>query len=65
MVSCKISMLIASYPDKSIFGLLKGGASVQGGSNEEMDKVDCVSAVVEDMVMKKIIPTIKTKAGVP
>jgi hypothetical protein len=64
MVSCKISMLIASYPDKAMFGFLKGGASVQGGSNEETDKVDCVSAVVEDMVMKKIIPTIKTKAGI-
>ena len=64
MVSCKISMLIASYPDKAMFGFLKGGASVQGGSNVETDKVDCVSAVVEDMVMKKIIPTIKTKAGI-
>ena len=51
MVSCKISMLIASYPDKAMFGFLKGGASVQGGSNEETDKVDCVSAVVEDMVI--------------
>jgi hypothetical protein len=64
MVSCKISMLIASYPDKAMFGFLKGGASVEGGNNEETDKIDCVSAVVEDMVMKKIIPTIKTKAGI-
>jgi hypothetical protein len=65
MVSCKISMLIATYPDKSMFGFLKGGASVQGGTNEALDKADCVSAVIEDMVMKKIIPAIKTKAGLP
>jgi hypothetical protein len=48
-----------------MFGFLKGGASVQGGSNEDLDKADCVSAVIEDMVMKKIIPAIKTKAGLP
>jgi hypothetical protein len=28
-VSCKINMLLASFPDRSIFGLLNGGASVQ------------------------------------
>jgi hypothetical protein len=60
VVSCKISMLIATYPDKSMFGFLKGGASVQGGTTDR-DKADCVSAVVEDMVMKKIVPTIQTK----
>jgi hypothetical protein len=64
MVSCKISMLIASYPDKAMFGFLKGGASVEGGNNEALDKADCVAAVVEDMVIKKIIPTLKTKAGI-
>lgn len=65
LVSCKISMLIASYPDKAMFGFLKGGASVQGGTDDARDKIDCVSAVVEDMVLKKIIPTIQTKAGTP
>ena len=64
MVSCKISMLIASYPDKSMFGFLNGGAAVEGGTNPEVDKADCVAAVVEDMVIKKIIPAIKTKAGI-
>ena len=60
VVSCKISMLIATYPDKSMFGFLKGGASVQGGTTDR-DKADCVSAVVEDMVMKKIVPAIQAK----
>jgi hypothetical protein len=67
-VSCKINMLLASYPDKSIFGLLNGGASVQasGSANDiALAREDCVSAVVEDLIAKKIVPTINTKAGAP
>jgi hypothetical protein len=67
-VSCKINMLLASYPDKSIFGMLNGGASVQasGSSNDvALAREDCVSAVVEDLIAKKIVPTIHTKAGAP
>jgi hypothetical protein len=65
-VSCKINMLLASYPDKSIFGLLSGGASVQASgsaSDVALAREDCVSAVVEDLIAKKIVPTIITKAG--
>jgi hypothetical protein len=64
IVSCKISMLLASYPDKSVFGFLNGGASVQASSSEkdtELASEDCVSAVVEDLIAKKIVPTICTK----
>lgn len=67
-VSCKINMLLASYPDKSIFGLLNGGASVQASgsaSDIALAREDCVSAVVEDLIAKKIIPTINIKAGAP
>jgi hypothetical protein len=67
-VSCKINMLLASFPDKSIFGLLNGGASVQASgsaSDIALAREDCVSAVVEDLIAKKIIPTINTKAGAP
>lgn len=66
MVSCKINMLLASYPDKSIFGLLNGGASVQasGSTNDlALAREDCVSAVVEDLIAKKIVPTISNKVG--
>jgi hypothetical protein len=67
-VSCKVSMLIATYPEKSVFGFLNGGASVTA-SNDAADIAlageDCLAAVVEDLVAKKIIPTIKIKAGVP
>jgi len=66
IVSCKLSMLIATYPEKSMFAFLNGGANVQA-SNSPRDigyaKEDCVAAVVEDLVKKKIIPTIKMKAG--
>jgi len=64
-VSCKVSMLIATFPSPSIFAVLTGGAAVQG-SNDARDieaaKTDCVAAVVEDLVESKIIPAIRTKA---
>jgi hypothetical protein len=65
-VSCKISMLLASFPEKSVFGFLNGGAKVQGSSSPSdvaMAGEDCVAAVVEDLIAKKIVPTIQTKAG--
>ena len=67
-VTCKISMLLASYPDKSVFGFLNGGAKVQGSASPkdiELSGEDCVAAVVEDLIAKKIVPTIKTKASCP
>jgi hypothetical protein len=67
-VSCKINMLLASYPDKSVFGFLSGGASVQASGSATdiaLAREDCVSAVVEDLIAKKIVPTITTKAGSP
>jgi len=68
IVTCKVNMLIATYNDmkKSMFGFLNGGASVQASDDErdiELAKQDCVTAVVEDLVIKKIIPTIEAKAG--
>lgn len=68
IVSCKVSMLLASFPDKSVFGFLNGGAKVQGSSSQrdiDLGMEDCVSAVMEDLIAKKIIPTICTKATCP
>jgi hypothetical protein len=65
-VSCKISMLLASYPDKSVFGMLSGGAAVDGSASPKdiaLASEDCIVAVVEDLIKSKIVPTIKTKAG--
>ena len=58
-------MILASYPERSMFGFLNGGAMVQAGSSSrdiEFAKEDCVSAVVESLVGTKIIPTINTRA---
>jgi hypothetical protein len=66
IVTCKISMQIASWPKKSLFGFLDGKASVEASddaSDIALAKKDCVAAVVEDLTIKKIIPTIKAKAG--
>jgi hypothetical protein len=67
-ISCKVNMLLAEFPSKSIFGFLNGGAKVQGSASPkdiELASEDCVTAVVEDLIAKKIVPTIKTKAGIP
>lgn len=63
-VECKVSMLLATYPDKSMFGFLKGGARVEAGSSASevaAASEDCVSAVVEDLIARKIIPTIEAR----
>jgi hypothetical protein len=64
VVSCKVSMLIATYPEKSMFGFLDGGAHVESGSSSseiQYAQEDCVSAVVEDLVSRKIIPVIEQR----
>ncbi len=61
-VSCKVSMLMASFPKKSMFGFLDGGARVQTGSSKrdiQYGKEDCVAAVVEDLIARKVIPTLR------
>lgn len=63
-VSCKVSMLIATFPEKSMFGFLDGGARVQAGSSPDeiqYAQEDCVTAVVEDLVARKIIPVIQQR----
>lgn len=66
LVSCKISLLIATYPDKSMFGFLNGSASVsasQSAQDVELAHQDCVAAVVEDMIAKKAVSALQAKAG--
>jgi len=60
-VECKVSMLLATFPSKSMFGFLKGGAMVEGGGDADMAAQDCVIAVVEDLIARKIIPTIEAR----
>jgi hypothetical protein len=63
-ISCKVSMLLADFPDKSVFGFLSGGASVTASSSQsdqDLASEDCVSAVMENLIANKIVPTIKSK----
>jgi HEAT repeats len=65
LVSCKVSMLLATYPERSMFGFLSGGAKVQAGSSPreiQYAKDDCVSAVVDSLIASKVIPAIRTRA---
>ncbi len=65
IVSCKVSMLIATYPEKSMFGFLNGGGKVEAGTNAkdvQYAREDCVTAVVEDLIAKKVIPTLQTRS---
>jgi len=65
-ISCKVSMLLADFPDKSVFGFLNGGASVTAGSSQsdqDLAGQDCVQAVIENLIGNKIIPTICSKVG--
>jgi len=74
IIACKVSGLVADYrgtknpPETSIFGNLSGGAKVTA-SDDPKDKAaaaaDCVNAVLEDLVIKKIIPAIKQRAANP
>ena len=60
-ITCKVSMLLASFPDKNIVANLNGGASVQGGASakeQALSQEDCVEAVVSDMIAKRVIPAI-------
>lgn len=63
-ISCKVSMLLADFPDKSVFGFLNGGASVTASasqSDQDLASEDCVTAVIENLIANKIVPTIKSK----
>ena len=62
LVECKVSLLLATYPEKSMFGFLKGGAAVEDSDTERATS-DCVAAVIDDMIAKKVIPTIQARAG--
>jgi hypothetical protein len=64
-VLCKVSMILATYPQKSMFGFLSGSAeaSAAGSSDRAVAEAasDCVTAVVEDLVTSKLVPQIQAR----
>ncbi len=64
-IGCKVSMLIATFPKKSMFGVLEGGAKVRTGGSDKaigFGKEDCVKAVVADLIARRVIPTLQSRA---
>ncbi len=65
-VSCSISLLLATYPGKSMFAFLRGGAEVETGSTSDAAVAEatseCVVAVLDDLVGSKLIPTLQQRA---
>jgi hypothetical protein len=65
-VGCAVSMILATYPQKSMFGFLNGSAEVDAGSTSERAVnaalTDCLSAVLDDLVGTKIVPTIRSRS---
>lgn len=66
-VACTISLVLATYPQKSMFGFMKGGAEVDAASGSESAIAeatgDCVGAVLEDLVQSKLVPTIQARVN--
>jgi HEAT repeat protein len=64
-VACSLSVLLATYPDKSIFGFLRGGAEVDAASTSDAAineaTSDCVGAVLDDLVASRLVPTIQSR----
>ncbi len=63
IVSCKVKMLMASFPGKNMFAFPSGGAKVQTSRDDaDSAKTDCVAAVVEALVATKVIPLLRQRA---
>ena len=62
-VSCSVSLFVATYPDKSMFGFSDGSAQVETSVREIDDaKRDCVTAVADSLVTSKLVPLILVKS---
>jgi len=63
-VKCSLDLVLHTVPDKSLVATIHGGASVSTGqSAADIDaaRTDCESAVVEDLIAKKVIGVIRDR----
>lgn len=63
-VTCKVNAYLAEFPSKNIIAPGNGSANVQGGTSArdiELGTQDCIQAVIESLITKRIVPTIKSK----
>lgn len=65
-VSCAVSMLVATYPEKSIIALQNGSTKVvstAGSADLGEAKQDCVRAVIADLVSGTVVPMLRRRSG--
>ena len=65
-ITCKVSMLIATFPARSVFGFLNGSASLLSSPKADdvkRAKVACIEAVAEQMTKDQVIPALLQKFG--
>ena len=61
-VSCKITGELLRYPKPEVLSTsLTGSAKMSGGKPDTLVP-DCIDAVIEDMMKKRVIPTMKAQA---
>jgi len=64
IIEAKLSMQLAEWPKKSMFGFLNGGGKATTGNlkNLDADVADVVTSILEDLVKKKAIPAMDARA---
>ena len=63
-LTCKVNLVLASYPQKKMFGFLEGTGKVQTGKHDTAHATrDCVAAVIDDLVKTKMVPAVRNRAG--
>ena len=65
-VTCKVTETLSTYPAREMIGFLNGGATVETGTSlKDIDVggADCVDAVLEDLLLKKVVPTIRNRSA--
>jgi hypothetical protein len=63
-VSCELTLPLTTLADQRMFALAKGGATVSTSADAdslEAAKLDCVGAVLEDVVARQIVPAIQAR----
>jgi hypothetical protein len=64
-VACAVSVILATYPQKSMFAFAKGTAELDAASKSDRAVsaalTECVTAVLDDLVASKVVPTIQAR----
>jgi hypothetical protein len=61
-VSCKLSLQLMTYPERSMFGMIDGAASVEATTDPAdiaVAEQDCVDAVLDNLLANKVLPAIR------